>query len=229
MVSPIGIAFVLTFLLGVVDYFSEGVLATRDGKFKEVFVSFVAGLSVTYIFLHLFPQVYSGAQDYPRLIFLFMLFGFVFYHVAEKWVYQHAPRDKLRKEIEEQHAATLFFYHFLIGLVLVSLIQESLISGLLYFIPVSLHVIINVLPHSHKFRRWYIKAFFTGAPLFGVLVASLVDIPNVVNFGLLGVLAGLLLFLEAREVIPHKREGSVLFFLLGVIVYWALITSLWIF
>jgi len=227
MVSPTALALGLTLLLGAVDYASEGILARYATLYKERFVSFVAGLSVTYIFLHLFPQVYSGAQAYPHLIFVLMLLGFVSYHLIEKWIYQHLPREQIIEEVEHEHAITIFFYHFFIGIVFVSLVSASVLNGMLYFIPVSLHVIINVLPHSHRFQHWRARLFFSSAPFLGAAFASIVSIPSIVNFGLLGLLAGLLLFLEAREVIPRKRKGSPAFFLLGVLIYGAVIAWTW--
>src|SRR3989338_5137325 len=115
MVSPTALALGLTLLLGAVDYASEGILARYATLYKERFVSFVAGLSVTYIFLHLFPQVYSGAQAYPHLVF-------VSYHLIEKWIYQHLPREQIIEEVEHEHAITIFFSHFFIGIVFVSLV-----------------------------------------------------------------------------------------------------------
>jgi len=229
MVSTLQVALGLALLLGVVDYMSEGALTRRNAFFKERFVSFVAGLSVTYIFLHLFPLVYSGAQSLPRLIFIFMLLGFVTYHLIEKWIYKHVPREKIGKDIEREHAMTLFFYHFSIGIVFISLIRANVLDGLLFFVPVSLHVIVNALPHSHRFQRWSVKAFFSSAPFLGAVLAVVVQIPQIINFALLGVVAGLLLFLEAREVIPKKREGSPLFFILGVLLYGLLIIGSWSF
>lgn len=227
MVSSVAVALGLVAFLAAINYFSEGALARTGGVVKERFVSFVAGLSASYIFLHLFPLVYSGTQVLQRLIFIAVLFGFVAYHLVEKWIYKHAPRDKIVREVEEEHAITLFFYHFFIGIVFVSLIEKDFVGGLLYFLPVSLHVIINSLPHSHRFQRKEVKALFAGAPFFGVLFGSGVPLPEVLHFALLGVVTGLLLFLEAREVIPEKRKGSALFFLVGVIAYGALIMWSW--
>jgi hypothetical protein len=223
MVGIATIAIGLTALLWLIDYLTEGKLHLCRSETREKFVSFVAGLSVTYIFLHLFPLVYSGAEYLPRLTFLSMLAGFVVYHLVEKWIYQHAPREELGKEIEKEHAITLFIYQFSIGIVFISLIRTSIVDGLLYFIPVSLHVIISSLPHSHHFQKRSVKAFFTSAPFLGSLFALLVAIPDIVNVGLLGLVAGLLLFLEFREVISRKRKGSPLFFLVGAVLYGLLI------
>jgi len=131
------------------------------------------------------------------------MLGFVAYHLAEKYVYQHAPRDKVVKDIEIEHSVALFFYHFVIGIVLIALIRDSLFAGLLFFIPVALHVVIDALPHSHAYRKWYIKLIFASATFFGALLAAFVSLPVVVNFALIGLVAGLLLFLELREVIPR--------------------------
>jgi hypothetical protein len=228
MISNVHLALILALILSIADYYSEGRFTRRKHAFKERFVSFVAGLSISYIFLHLFPQVYSGVEELRELIFILMLTGFTMYHVIEKWIYRHAPRDQINAEIEHEHAVTLFVYHFLIGIVFVSFMKTGIVGGLLYYIPVSLHVIINALPHSHKFQKWQRKMFYTSAPFLGAVLASIIPFSTLVNFALLGVVAGILLFLETREISPRRRHGSVPYFLLGVILYGLLIGFTWI-
>lgn len=228
MVSNVQIAIGLTVLLGVIDYLSEGHFRRRKGLFKERLVSFAAGLSVSYIFLHLFPQIYLAAHEVPRLIFMAMLAGFVVYHATEKLIYQYAPRDEVINDIELEHSITMFFYHFAIGIVFLSLIRQTVLDGILFFIPVSLHVIINALPHAHRFQKISVKAFFSSAPLLGVILALMVPIPPVIYALLFGIVAGLLLFVEAREVVPRRRAESIVWFLIGVVAYGFLIGVSWL-
>lgn len=228
MVSNVQLAIGLAVLLGVIDYLSEGHFTRRKGLFKERLVSFAAGLSVSYIFLHLFPQIYLTAHEVPRLIFLAMLAGFVAYHAIEKLIYQYAPRDEVINDIELEHSVTLFFYHFAIGIVFLSLMRQTVLDGILFFIPVSLHVIINALPHAHRFQRMSVKAFFSSAPLLGVILALMVPIPPIIYALLFGIVAGLLLFVEAREVVPRRRAESIVWFLIGVVGYGFLIGVSWL-
>ena len=228
MISNIQLAVILALLLGTVDYLSEGHFTRRKGLFKERLVSFAAGLSVSYLFLHLFPQVYTVADDVPRLIFLSMLVGFVAYHAIEKLIYKYARRDDVINDIELEHSVTLFCYHFVIGIVFLTLMIQSLWGGVLFFVPVSLQVIINALPHAHRFRRRGVKAFFSAAPLLGVLFALTLPLPPAIYALLLGVVAGILLFVEAREVVPRRRAESIVWFLIGVIGYGFLIGVSWL-
>jgi len=217
------VALGLTFALGVIDFLSEGHFMRTKGVFKQRLVSFAAGISVAYLFLHLFPQLYSsiiGAdQSYQQLTFFLMMAGFISYHIIEKWIYQHARRDEIVKEVEIEHSLTLFFYHFIIGFVFVSLLHDGLENGLLYFIPLSLHIIINALPHSHRFRGNGVRLFFTSAPLLGAVVGSFFILPTLVQTTLLGLIAGILLFIEAREIVPKRRGESIAFFMVGVALF----------
>ena len=211
----------LTALLSLADFLSEG--RFLRSQFKQRLVSFAAGVSVAYIFLHLFPQIYfslfSSNLSIKNVTFFSMLIGFVSYHLIEKWIYHHAKRDEIVAEIEQQHVLTLFFYHFVIGIVFISLLKNNRVDGLLYFIPISLHVLINALPHSHRFEKKSVRAFFVSAPILGAILASLVTIPEVLDLMLLVMIAGILLFVEAREIAPSKRSESISFFLLGVITF----------
>ena len=181
----------LAFALAAVDFFSEGHFRRRKGVFKQRLVSFSAGISVAYIFLHLFPQLYQSITyvDYitKELTFIFAMTGFVLYHLIEKYIYKYARRDDMINQVELEHSLTLFFYHGVIGMVFGTLARQNIVNGLLFFIPLSLHVIINALPHSHRFQETMVKAFFTSAPLLGAVAATLMDVPPLLTTLLLGI------------------------------------------
>ena len=68
MLSNIYIGLGLVALLTIADYISEGKF--KNSKIKEKVVSLGAGISTTYIFLHLFPNLYTGTQELSRFLFI---------------------------------------------------------------------------------------------------------------------------------------------------------------
>ena len=75
-------------ILAVAHYFNEKI-HLEDPQKKKRLVSFVAGVSITYIFLLLLPEIYKGINLLSEFLFLFILSGFALFHLIEKHVYQH--------------------------------------------------------------------------------------------------------------------------------------------
>ncbi len=103
-------------LLGIVHFFSEKLKPEEGAKHYRI-VSFAAGISIAYLFLDLLPHTYEAAIHLKNWVFLFLLLGFVIFHLAEKYIYQHSDQKKLELELKEIHSI-FFIYYFLVGIVL---------------------------------------------------------------------------------------------------------------
>lgn len=219
MISNVQLALLLAAILSIANYILESGIKSRIRFMRDSMISLIAGISIAYVFLDLFPTVYQGTKFLSDNIFVFMLLGFTAYHLIEKLIYKHAARNQIAADIETEHTIILFTYHLAIGILLMFFIRNSLKSGLLFFVPVSLHVLLSELPGSHKFRHPLSRLLFAGAPILGALTGFAFSIPNALIFALLGLITGLLLFLEVRETIPQKKRGSPLFFVTGMLLF----------
>src|SRR3989344_967327 len=112
------IGYVLALALSIIDFFTEG-LFSKPSLNKMKFISFAAGVSVSYIFLIMLPEIYVGAITINKLLFLAILFGFGIFHVIEKYIRQNFTGPELRKEHRFVHSATSFIYFFVVGFILV--------------------------------------------------------------------------------------------------------------
>ena len=61
------LAVVMGLVLAIVHYFSERI-EPKDPAIKHKIVSFVAGISITYIFLLLLPEVYEGIESLNQFL-----------------------------------------------------------------------------------------------------------------------------------------------------------------
>src|SRR3989344_5881026 len=117
----------LTFTLGALDFLSEGHFMRTKGIFKQRLVSFAAGTSVAYLFLHLFPQLYYSIlveePSYQQLTFFLMMIGFISYHVIGKWfavlysvviAYYH-QRIAAQSSVSWEWCAVVFYRCAIIG------------------------------------------------------------------------------------------------------------------
>jgi hypothetical protein len=217
------IAIIFGIIMGIFHYFSDA-LCSICKKFNNHLMSLSAGISLTYIFLHLLPQFTYGITQISNFLFLSILIGFVIFHIVEKYIYQHSPEDKLLRELAIEDSITSFIYHFVIGIILVSFVNQGLFEGILFFIPVLFYTAVSTLPVDMT-KVKSIKLILSISTLLGVIFSAFIypSMNQIIYFSLLGFIIGALLFTVTRHSIPKKRQGKPLYFILGVIFYSILI------
>lgn len=222
---------VLGLVLAVVHYFSDRI-HPEDPVIKHKLVSFVAGISITYIFLLLLPEVYKGIESLEKFLFLFILAGFASFHLIEKHIYQHESKETLHEELRVAHSAMFFFYHLIIGIILVGLVNINAVGGILFFVPILFHTAVSSASlkgiHISIRKTILLKIILSCSTLFGVLIAYFVMVPSPVLHSLLGFIVGSLLYIVIRDSIPKETEGKAIYFVLGVVVYALIIWFTWV-
>jgi len=216
---------ILALALSVADFFTEGLFSKASSN-KMKFISFSAGVSISYVFLILLPEIYTGAMSINRLLFISVLFGFGVFHLIEKYIRQNFTGPKLRQEHKIIHSTTSFIYFFVVGYILVSLTDSNILNGVLLFIPVLLHIVIDSLPRRTT-KKKHMRIFSTSSPVLGALTATFTNFGEAVNLTLLGIVGGALLYTVIRESLPREREGKPLFFLTGLLLFTIVVLLLW--
>ena len=218
--------YILALILSAVDFFTEG-LFSKASPNKMKFISFSAGVSISYIFLVLLPEIYSGSMAISKALFLSVLFGFGLFHIVEKYIRQNFTGPALRKEHRLVHSSTSFIYFFVVGFLLVKLAEtDGSLASILLFTPIMLHIIIDSLPRRHT-KKHYLRALSASSPFLGAVTASFIDIGQIGNVTLLGVVGGALLYTVVRESLPREIEGRPLYFVTGLLLFTVLILLLW--
>jgi zinc transporter ZupT len=88
----------------IIDFYSEN-------KLKEINSSLIAGITVAYFFVLVMPEIANNIPEYPLHLqsfeFLYILVGFTFIHVSEKYILQRVDnkaQDKIRQLLKmEKH------------------------------------------------------------------------------------------------------------------------------
>lgn len=211
----------------MVHFFSESLHISFRGRRMKV-LSFTSGMFVCYLFLHLLPMLY--AETRIEISMLSVLFGFSLFHVIEKCIYKHAKKtSELKREMKEVHSMSFFIYHLLIGMVLVRLISEGLTNTLLFFFPLLLITAMGSVSLKYLYASKDIQAKFllSISTLIGALFATLFAIPAAVFTSILGFMIGTLMYTILMDAIPKEREGEPAFFVLGLVLYAAIIMLIW--
>ncbi len=229
----LGLALVFGVILLIAHFLSDSKTATRF-RHRTAYISFTAGIFVTYVFLDLLPGIYQEDMIISKVGLLFALTGFTIFHVMEKYVYQHERRrEHLRRELKEVHAIAFFLYHFVIGIVLLTIAEgSSLFRALLFFIPLLAQSLLSNTGirelHTHVRGSAFVKSVLSGATLLGVAVGIWMPITALYQHILLGFVIGALLYVIVLDAVPKERKGRPVFFMFGVILYMILIVMSWV-
>ncbi|MDA1197368.1 MAG: hypothetical protein O2779_05410 [Nanoarchaeota archaeon] len=219
------LGYVLALALGIVDFLTEEMFRIPDDK-KMRFISFAAGVSVSYLFLILLPEIYIGASSINPLLFFPLLFGFAIYHLIEKFIRQKHGKRAFSELHAQVHLITSFFYSLVVGFVLVKLVSQDMLQGILLFVPLTFHIAIDSLPKKMT-KHYFSKAFFSSAPFIGALLGTAFETSELLNISLLGIVGGALLYMVVRESFPKEREGHPMYFLIGMFLFIDLVLVLW--
>lgn len=226
------IALAIGLILGALHYFSENLeLASESRRYR--IISFGAGISIAYLFLHLLPHTYEAAVHLKEAVFIFLLLGFALFHLSEKYVYQHLQEEKRARELKEIHSIAFFVYHFFVGIVVKDIFEDGILEGFLFVIPIALHTGLSTVSlsriHGNIRENIFIKILLSLSTLLGIVFALIVPVSDIVNNILVSFITGVLLYIFVKEFLPEKEKGKPLLFILGIIlfiVFYIVISSL---
>lgn len=195
-------------------------------------ISFTGGIFITYLILHLLPQVYQENLFMTRVAVMSLLIGFALFHTLEKYIYQHESGPRLKKDLRRAHSIMFFAYHIIIGIILVTLTRFDLVSGVLLFIPIFLFTAISSISlkeiHEIITEKRKIRFLLSISTLIGVLIGIYLEINAFMYNILFGFVVGTLLYIIVVESLPKEREGNPFFFIFGIIIYTIIIALTWV-
>ncbi|OGZ17389.1 MAG: hypothetical protein A2Z78_01305 [Candidatus Nealsonbacteria bacterium RBG_13_36_15] len=227
----IKIAIFLSLILGVVHFWNEKIFfRASDAKVKTM--SFIAGASVTYVFLYLLPDLYKSVAYINQWVFIFILLGFSLVHLLEKYFYQRTEGQERLLRFKEIHFFIFFLYYFVIGIVLAGLLEINVVKSLLFFIPVLFYAAvsrisfeeINIRVREQKVFRILLAL----AALLGVLSAPVILEHLFLYHIFLAFIIGAFFYVAIMDFIPKEAKGKPEYFLLGVCLYTFLIMLTWV-
>lgn len=225
--STVIISLALGFLLGFIHFIGEGIHIPEGSKHYHI-ISFASGISIGYLFLDLLPHTYDAAEHLKSGVFFFLLLGFALVHLVEKYFYQHAGTTQLKHEFKMFHSITFFVYYFLAGFVVVELVQKSVLEGILFVFPVTLHAGLSSASLSEIHGRFkptlWERILLSLATPAGILLAFALPLPLILQNITISGIAGVLLYVFVKEFLPEKEKGQPLFFILGLFVFFVLNT-----
>ncbi len=223
------LALVFTVVLSLAHYYGESI---QLYKRKEKLISIGAGVLLAYTILDLFPRVFAGITILHNALFFFILLGFSLHHIIEKYIYQHAAKNKRLKELKEVHSIAFFLYYIIIGIMIKEVTSEQNLQGWLLFFPLLFHTTLGTFSlrdiHKSIKEKKYIVLLLSSSPVIGFLIASIWSISPGIEYSVLGFISGVFLYIITREVIPKENKGDPIDFFFGIALYTLIIVITWI-
>lgn len=198
---------------------------------KHFWTSLSAGVTVTYIFLVLLPEVYQGTEFLGNYEFLMVLTGFSTVYLFKELVYRETDDwKKLRKDLREFHTVFLSVYYFCIGVLFHTLGTSSMMDVYLLFVPVVLHTGFSSLAlkklHEDVLNMFSIKVAVSFSAVAGVLTAAYLPVSETVLYSVLGLISGMFFYIVMHDSLKPERDSPE-GYLTGLAIYSVVIIVIW--
>ncbi|TFF83988.1 MAG: hypothetical protein EU552_01920 [Promethearchaeota archaeon] len=208
----IGIAIIMS----LTDYFGHRISGLA-GKNRDSWLSLSGGILTALVFLILIPDLI--ATNNSEISFLFILIGFLFMHLAEKYIYQHETnKQELVNDLKRIHVIGFGLDNFLVGFILASILEIDLSVALTLSIPLFLQMLTSSFsldsidtPKSSLLS----KVILSILPILGALLGILLELEQVISNYLLALAIGILFYMIVRDVIPQGNRGRASLYFLG--------------
>lgn len=200
------------------------------------FISFTAGVGISYVFVHLWPQVAHAQSEAEEAIvwleghflhyafYLMALFGLAIFYSMDRLIARaYEDKDKTDPNLVESklfwsHIALFALYNAMIGYLL-SHRDDSGSTLIIFFIAFSLHFVTNDwgLRHHHeavydKYGRYVLSLSIFAGFLLGVLA----DFPEYAIGSVEALITGAMTLNVIKHELPSEREGNLEGFLIGL-------------
>ncbi len=209
---------------------------------EHVTASFAGGIAVSYVFLHLLPELAEGNDRLAEVlgetgdrspllgleIFLVALAGFTLFYGLERLAERH--RSGVERDgpppaaVFRIHLLSFVIYNAVIGYTLPLNWRASASFAVLFTIAIGLHFVLSdrglEQHYGRRFDRWPPRLVLAGALLLGWAAAAVVAPTSGVVVSLLtAFLAGSILLNVFKEEIPSTRRSHFGWFTTGLVAY----------
>ena len=210
---------------------------------RSIWLSMAAGVSVSYVFLHILPELASAQEEFrastanwivrlERHVWLLSLAGLSGFYGLERMVLQarSGPDAGAAQEGEPSglfwlHITSFALYNVLFGYLL-SRRETGGQELTFYAIAIGLHFLVNDFGLQLDHRSWYggtARWILAAAILSGWGLGLAFDIHHIGTSALFAFLAGGIVLNVLKEELPEERRSRFGAFAAGALIYSALL------
>ncbi|MQR97092.1 hypothetical protein EJV22_17985 [Fictibacillus phosphorivorans] len=207
---------------------------------QSKFLSFAGGVAVSYVFLHLLPDLSHYQQKVGKRlnhgighyledhIYLIAVLGLALFYGLERLVKNSKKKKGGQSNYEEVavssgvfwvHMASFFLYNAVIGYLLIREEYETKWGMLFFFMALSIHFVANDYglrkDHKQKYDK-YGRVWLTVAILIGWGIGAITVVHELIVSILVALLAGGIILNVLKEELPDDQESSFIAFITGL-------------
>jgi zinc transporter ZupT len=231
-------------LLAITHLFAERLKFSALPRSK--WLSFAGGVSVSYIFVHILPELEEHQRVLSKALgeflkyhsYLIALLGLaVFYGLerAAKLSVESNREDEINEDLPVSqsiyglHIGSFALYNALIGYLLVHRDDGGLLALLYFFLTMAFHFLVNdygLVEHYRNLYRRQGRWVVSGAIIGGFALGTLTEIPESWISVLFAFVAGSTILNVLKEELPEERKSNFWAFAIGLAAYTGLLLLL---
>ncbi|MCC9166017.1 hypothetical protein [Pontibacter harenae] len=234
-------------LLALIHFFGNR-LTFLSAMPRSVWLSGAGGVSVAYVFLHLFPELDEGQEHVETLawaegflrhhVYLVALTGLAVFYGLERLVISSKNEAIADEEDDGEkpsfgaflvHIGSFAFYNALIGYLLFQREEGPVEEMALFSIAMALHFIVNDVglltyhkDNYERFGRWVLVV----ALVLGWGVGYVLEVSETIVVLVMAFIGGGVILNIMKEELPEERKSRFWAFGLGVAAYSVLLLSI---
>lgn len=214
---------------------------------RSIWLSIAGGISVAYVFIHILPELSEWQESIRKAAgeqvafleyhaYLIALASLTLYYGIQKLAVASRHQQQAsggpaepRAVVFWLHIVSFAIYNGLIGYLLLHRAVGGLRSLAVFAFAMGVHFLVTDHGLREQFQHRYLKLgryLLTAAIVAGWLIGVWVDVPDPFLSVLFAFLAGGIVLNVLKEELPEERESRFTAFLLGVILYAALLIAL---
>lgn len=218
----------ITSLLAIFHLVSYPIYKIFDNV-EHIVHAFSGGLAISYVFIHLLPELEEAGEAFGRSIYIITLGGFIIFYGMQSLVLQNSQSNE--KLISRIFFVEIFFagiYNALIVYTLPGHFKDFFVLVLIYILTMGLHLLSRnyglYKKHGNQFK--IIGSSVLVIFLFCGLAMSIFIDPafdELLTDILTAFLTGLILFNVFVEELPEPKTLTFMWFLAGISFYLVLL------
>lgn len=188
-----------------------GIVAYRYKQYAHIFTGLTAGTLLAVIFLEILPEILEMQSD-STLPFIYVIVGFVLFHIAEKvFALHHVHHGHAHGHMvsKKTGAIALIVHSFFDGFSIAVAYKISPEFGFLVALAVIAHDFsdgfntVTLTERSSSSKKYLLADAI--APALGIIVGTFLFIPEMFLAPILSICAGVLLYVCTSDVLPEAH------------------------
>jgi hypothetical protein len=194
---------------------------------ERAFNAFGGGMAISYVFIHLLPEVSEGREELGVFTFIFVLVGYVLFYLMHLLGQgsENAPEEQNREY--SVGIASLWLYCVAMVLGLPEDLAVMPVHMLLMAVAMGIHIMHEDFEIGSEYPERFDRRgrFILASSLFVGVAARWFLMPEseILAHAITSVLAGAIIYSVARKEAPDPSRRSLAYFTFGIVSYSAIL------